>query len=1618
MADKIILKRSSILGKRPTGQVIQPGELALNTNSEDPGAFFEVSDGNIVKIGPTTVSNSAPTNSPERGESWFDTESGTLKIGSVSEAKKIWKSISSPFLGGSETCVFVAPEFSFSTDGLSNDGQSLPYKTLTRAILELSKTYIRNVLAGFPASSEANKFTIFLAPSLTPANNEAGSSLSDFNVDFSSDPAKQVTLSELTQFNSPSGGIIVPSGISLVGMDLMKSVLTPTYIPLYRNPALTGESEGINEPLTSILKCSGNTYLTLFSVRDKVSKIEVVRVTNEDSLAVFHSRRPHGFRLNDKVEISINPRVDQTSGTLTSGTYFAIPISPQTFYLSAGSQNDENPDPFISFEQVPNTSGLSGSLISISLVLRSAHRLSFVGNASLPELGDYYTKVQRAFSSFFGGRVTDGREIVNTGDYVIVGPTDAEYPDNQSSNTTKNASFYADQVNLYSEYGMCWGDFNGSVVKGFKSAVVRNSEIISLQNDPDVYEIYTTLVDDSGVSQQKWWNLSLAKYLSIPTSDRPEKISDLTVESKLSLLNSTPLNSVRYYYENLSEPATGKNLGVTDIDNDFRHFGIRSRNGSLLELESTRTIGPAIGVWSLNGGSVNLSNSKSNLGSVAFKAEGFSGINSIGGAGTSNKGFVLEGIQRPLALTKSQAENSQNKEILSLGSKILNIYIDPLDPGTQILELSSDFSPSFLLPYSLSPGSALWVETEDCTYRGFFATDGGPTVVTGLDDPTRFAKLRLRASDSTIPSDSQLLPVLGIPFIRRFRDPRAAFDRAYSLLISNTSPTSTAPKVGYVLRLNQTSQQLGSSSIRPNVQLDPGILGGWGRVFTVDAVETGSLGSSPQYNEVLADTNQDINYYIAITATDFSRPWGQGDEFKCPVGTYVTHKNRNWYSAENNLWDSVYYGNETSFNSEFGPSSIAPFQPYSPFVDSSVLERQDPVSEAFQGTYGPDALFSDDKYSDNDVYFRGATSPYGTYSTVDYYDGDDSSESLGICLTDTPDGPETFTVSDSLVIQQEQEAKKASQVGGPKRYRPAIIEFSVLSSVNIPNPKQKVSVLQISSEEYTEYIRVINLNGAVVRGVRLNYKNSSYTSYVPSSSYVWPKLSKVTVCSTNPIPESAVYDPDWLSTKRAVLRFFEVMGYSNEIMSQYLQPRYWGERLLAITALNDVLPSEGYALVTNKWPLEFNQPSTVTATNHTWEYSGYINYSRGLTRYQTTDISRKLSYDFQAYTLWSGRISVSGVNEKGESVLFGPQRQALTGSLIGQGTSPVNTANQQIYEEQPFVEFPSQVLVYSTDDISPEFNGSRNFFNLTKSSLAIPASQLTAQSMFVVLGAVVQIPGVDYTVVGNQIFFTSPPPQGLHSNIRVFTSVDQEQTLVTLPLTLNFSETVSFDGSQSSFTASYYQNGNRVDLSSYDINSQNTFLILGGVEQIPFSGFNSAYDSWAYSASKSNTDPTEINITFNTIGGAPLPGTTVDIRAICTAFYWSSRGVYPVGVYSLDSISAQFDGAKTIFDLRHNGKTVNAASVTQDNLIVSLGGAIQIPGVSYTVSNSQIIFLDKVDAPKLGTSINLRIISNAEFINCPPQGKYGGNFVEWGPSLVISLKEQISQVQAELNNLP
>ena len=64
---------------------------------------------------------------------------------------------------------------------------------------------------------------------------------------------------DLYKFNSVNGGVIVPRGTSIVGLDLRKTKIRPLYVP---NP--TDDTV----PYSSIFRITGACYLWQFSIFD------------------------------------------------------------------------------------------------------------------------------------------------------------------------------------------------------------------------------------------------------------------------------------------------------------------------------------------------------------------------------------------------------------------------------------------------------------------------------------------------------------------------------------------------------------------------------------------------------------------------------------------------------------------------------------------------------------------------------------------------------------------------------------------------------------------------------------------------------------------------------------------------------------------------------------------------------------------------------------------------------------------------------------------------------------------------------------------------------------------------------------------------------------------------------------------------------------------------------------------------------------------------------------------------------------------------------------------------------------------------------------------------------
>jgi hypothetical protein len=1006
-----------------------------------------------------------------------------------------------------------------------------------------------------------------------------------------------------------------------------------------------------------------------------------------------------------------------------------------------------------------------------------------------------------------------------------------------------------------------------------------------------------------------------------------------------------------------------------------------------MQAQSIYTIGAAVGVWAMGGALVNLTSATTNFGSNAFQAEGFSGIGTLGGSTQVGQGFNHSGIVLPLALTEPQVTSDFQKRILSLGSRVVKVEIDPSDPDVTLIHLSQCFDPASILPFSLKPGSAVFFGDTVCTYVAYFVNDGTPTCITTDSANCNLgAILRVRTSDANI-SDTLILDT--IPYIRRFIDPRTDTEKSYGFYIESTGTSSKAPTYGSVIRLNQTGKDL-STTFKRNYQFDPGQFGGISQIFTVDQSETIQYNLSLNFNNKVSDAAQSTAYAVYASLGDNSGPWIQstpattkdGNSYYAPfntaAGTYITESYRNYYAAENNLWDALYY--QTTFNPENGPTKVSPKKLDSSFVPCAILNKQEPIREAWQG-YVPDPYYAyytntsviPLEYSVNMTYMRGTEVPNKEFAGEFFIDQDNGSPSLGIIFHLIAVGAETETVSTSpSVTIQTAILPTSPYVTNPSFGRPSIITLSLLRVSQLEHPRNGLSVIKItnSSLNASEYLRVINITSSTITAIRDYYPEFS-TGTLPS---VWPAGSLVSPCVSDGYPQPSVYDPNWSVTKSTVFRYYEVMGFSRTLMAPYLKPQYAGERVLMNTSLK-ISPINGYANKAAPWPIEFNLSSTVLANNHTWTYSGYFDYSRGLPKYQTNELSRKVAADFQSYGAFGGNVSCYGSNDAGEVVLSGSVREAFTLNYF-QNNTPIQNINNKVIRNSPQpINYPSPVLIYSADDLTPLFNGSTVEFELKRGGYTIPPSQLSTYGVLVFLGGAAQLPITSYVIKGRKIIFTEPPLAGTCCDIRVITTDDANETLEVVPFLVGG----SFNGATTSFPLTPAET---------DLTNGNSLVFLGGVLQDPLGP--PVQTDFAYTIDKSSGTPV---LAF--IGSAPQEGTTIDVRGVLSGNIFRSSGLPIVFMNSTDEISEQFNGAKSSFELNLNGVPLNAYIVNSENILVNLGGVMQIPinnaqsqplSFSYTVEinaltqNLNIVF---AVPPEAGTTCNIRVISQEELITCP-----------------------------------
>jgi len=422
------------------------------------------------------------------------------------------------------TILYVDPNSLDATDGIDNQGNSLtrPFRTIQRALIEAARfSYQRGL-----NNDRFGKTTILIYPGDHIIDNRPGWIPDGENsfklrngttsVDFP--PFDSTTSFDLIdpdnalyKFNSVHGGVIIPRGTSLVGMDLRKTKLRPKYVP---NPV----NDNIEK--TSIFRVTGGCYFWQFSVFDSDPNGQCyVDYTNNLFVPNFSHHKLTCFEYADGVN---NVSIKDTfypSGLTYDRTDLDMYYEKIGIAYGESSGRPIEPDypsieldiePKIDEYRIVGSTGLTVGITSIRAGngITPTNTITFTTLSPVPGMElDTPIRIDGVEVGGFNGQYVISNKIDDTTyQYKVQNPPVDALPSatgslvSIASDTVNSASPYIFNISLRSVYGMCGLLADGDKASGFKSMVVAQFTGIGLQKDDNAFVIYnptTGLYEDN-----------------------------------------------------------------------------------------------------------------------------------------------------------------------------------------------------------------------------------------------------------------------------------------------------------------------------------------------------------------------------------------------------------------------------------------------------------------------------------------------------------------------------------------------------------------------------------------------------------------------------------------------------------------------------------------------------------------------------------------------------------------------------------------------------------------------------------------------------------------------------------------------------------------------------------------------------------------------------------------------------------------------------------------------------------------------------------------------------------------------------------------------------------------
>ena len=416
--------------------------------------------------------------------------------------------------------LYVNPSDLDSTDGIENQGNSLtkPFKTIQRALIEAARfSYLRGndndlvertTILLYPGEHVVDNRPGFgirndggIAKAISPAGAATGASNTlELTLDSNFDLTQEDNI--LYKFNSVNGGVVVPRGTSIVGLDLRKTKVRPKYVP---NPT------DINSLQTAIFRITGACYFWQFTIFDGNETGLVFTdptdfSVNNQSKPTFSHHKVTCFEYADGVNT-----FDQFSGLTDLDIYYSKLTN--AFNRASGRDIDNKyPSSPKGFAPQRPEFEIVGAFATDPLNITNIES----GDGATP--GQQVTVTTSVPHNLTGGTPIKIRGV-NVPDYNISTKVSSVITPNQftyllpfvrpnlpagaagglssanaqvlvETDTVTGASPYIFNISLRSVFGMQGMHADGAKATGFKSMVVAQVTAVSLQKDDRAFVKY------------------------------------------------------------------------------------------------------------------------------------------------------------------------------------------------------------------------------------------------------------------------------------------------------------------------------------------------------------------------------------------------------------------------------------------------------------------------------------------------------------------------------------------------------------------------------------------------------------------------------------------------------------------------------------------------------------------------------------------------------------------------------------------------------------------------------------------------------------------------------------------------------------------------------------------------------------------------------------------------------------------------------------------------------------------------------------------------------------------------------------------------------------------------